>query len=1603
MKIKLIIIQILIVFIHVVPTLGQVNPNPINVHINSNNPKFPFPQFLDYHRGRTLGRDNADGVTDIEMEKTTREAYQIMMNRASYTGTIVAGTRYIVFNPPGLGFTGPEPDVTEGDGYALLAAAYMADKPTFDGLYMYVNDSKASRVELFSTCGVIRNPNYKYGVGTKGWRIGNNDAASDGDFDIAMALLVAYRQWPNDGILDACGNKRLYKDLALGFLKTITDTVFAIHDTKIYNDPSWICNPPSPYWNSCPYGPNPDPRIVPSPDNAYLSGDIGWDGYVKNGNTFPDVTNFVWSGNSFTWSGNNWRIYKNIFATKPPYIDYVAPSYFRAFADFLESENPVTYAWNIYQFRRAEASSDWLMGQIYAKGLYPTGGHFTVNADGSQTTFGDDASPGEDARNPWRTIANYIWYGNPTTSWNPVTHQVVPGANTYEYDNAMRLANFAQLQATCIKLGNDPTELQFRGPATLGKEISVNGIMTTGPTNHYNWNYGSFAPSIVAYHYHQNNTTSKDLLSDWYNRLVLMWDADFVPSPVPDNRYIASRPKYFHGWFRLLGLLVTTGNYHSPAYMAQPINANVKVYLATDKTVASGPIIVSGNTVTPGDIITYTISYRNYSSVVANNVNISYPLPLEVEFVSASNGGTLSGSTVTWNIGSIPGYTSTGETGLTWNSFNPKLYNTYGEVTLKVRVKAGQENKIICNQATITATNSSSHTSNEFPNNDTPTFEKNCVNIIARNLTISKIADRNVVANGDVFSYEINFCNSSGGGWINGGRPDVRVTYSYGLSGPNANNHYFRVLHGAQEPYINPGNYRVSYFLNDEARVGIYHPTNNPNGWLASVTILEGGDPNKVSFTSEPYTFGQDANGKWNQRLILRFPDTLMSTTQHTNMFFAKEDEPNEVLFIHKGIGAPFRMAVQFQARGGSAACGTIALGPTFLDDWSYSNTLDVGSNDKHLYFPISPSWFNYQSTYNTALSIPVNDVHVDACLPNYNINFDRLLVEEWDGYVWRRILGRGPVPGMEMQQVYVRDTLPAGLEWQGFVQSEALGIKATYDPATRVISWYAPTMLPGACGSLKYNVKAQSNCTSDIITNNRAWIYSSSQSKIDSAFRVTITCNPIPPPNPIGTTLRKTSPATAYQPGDDIPYTVQFKQTVGSIANPSLPNSNIDWTTHCGHTPINFNQTNAGTGVKLATYDYSHGRNGTLIARVKPELAQPFSLVFRHNGGSPACGPLQGLLLTFTNNSCSQLTVKLTQNNTLIGTKVDLSYPNPSDTLIIKVVLTDGRLQFWVNNFNVLPYEFTGITYLNHGYVGFYNSSEVTSEMPNPNHKLLYWYTNFDSAFEVSLKDPIVSNVTYNTSSISSVYTSPGLTTTQTTPIYSSGTNTINWMLKSGKNPMLYGDSVAFRFSVNVTNCPNGFVNNIVYANLRGVPTDYYGAQEVDQCGTVLPLTLLSFSGKTSTFGNILNWITADEKNVKGFYIERSTDGTEFENIGFIPSNSSGMVENYTFTDVGTISANYYRLRIMDHDGKQTYSNIIYLSSNQSVSIFPVPSNNSFTVKVQSPETFRYQVYSASGQLVERGTANQSVTVGNEYAQGVYTIQIITGDEVVVRKLVKE
>ncbi len=175
-----------------------------------------------------------------------------------------------------------------------------------------------------------------------------------------------------------------------------------------------------------------------------------------------------------------------------------------------------------------------------------------------------------------------------------------------------------------------------------------------------------------------------------------------------------------------------------------------------------------------------------------------------------------------------------------------------------------------------------------------------------------------------------------------------------------------------------------------------------------------------------------------------------------------------------------------------------------------------------------------------------------------------------------------------------------------------------------------------------------------------------------------------------------------------------------------------------------------------------------------------------------------------------------------------------------------------------------------------------------------------------------------------------------------------------------------------------------------------------------VLPLKLLSFSAIEDGKNNVLQWETAQEVNVNRFEIERSPDGREYTTIGKMIAGLS----KYNFTDVKPFTGiNYYRLKMIDRDGKFEYSMVtsVINSGRFFVNIYPLPAKDKLYIQVQSDkaEKAEISVTDISGKILTTNFVSLSAGVNNSsinvqsLSKGVYFLKVATSQATETRKIV--
>ncbi len=178
---------------------------------------------------------------------------------------------------------------------------------------------------------------------------------------------------------------------------------------------------------------------------------------------------------------------------------------------------------------------------------------------------------------------------------------------------------------------------------------------------------------------------------------------------------------------------------------------------------------------------------------------------------------------------------------------------------------------------------------------------------------------------------------------------------------------------------------------------------------------------------------------------------------------------------------------------------------------------------------------------------------------------------------------------------------------------------------------------------------------------------------------------------------------------------------------------------------------------------------------------------------------------------------------------------------------------------------------------------------------------------------------------------------------------------------------------------------------------------------GILLPVHLLSFKGEMNNHKVSLDWKVENEQNFDAYHVERSIDGRTFSEIGEIKSAN---LRTYTFVDdILKIQSSthlqkkiYYRLKMVDIDGKYSFSNTIAISltSEKSFTIYPNPTNGGFKLLANNGIT-KVEITDATGRVVFKKTynTNGSINISTfNFDAGTYFVKVMDIDGSFSQKL---
>lgn len=174
------------------------------------------------------------------------------------------------------------------------------------------------------------------------------------------------------------------------------------------------------------------------------------------------------------------------------------------------------------------------------------------------------------------------------------------------------------------------------------------------------------------------------------------------------------------------------------------------------------------------------------------------------------------------------------------------------------------------------------------------------------------------------------------------------------------------------------------------------------------------------------------------------------------------------------------------------------------------------------------------------------------------------------------------------------------------------------------------------------------------------------------------------------------------------------------------------------------------------------------------------------------------------------------------------------------------------------------------------------------------------------------------------------------------------------------------------------------------------------------LPVNWLQFTAVLQAGSVYLKWDVAREINVGSYTVEHSLDGIRFEALAKVPAYNNGANTNtYTYQHSKPAPGmHYYRIKETDKDGKASFSKIATVKVEGKNSFMATPNPTHDIVNITAGDVIKeVDCYNSLGQLVKKITpsSNNYKLSLKQFANGVYTIKIITLTETYNSKVVKE
>lgn len=198
--------------------------------------------------------------------------------------------------------------------------------------------------------------------------------------------------------------------------------------------------------------------------------------------------------------------------------------------------------------------------------------------------------------------------------------------------------------------------------------------------------------------------------------------------------------------------------------------------------------------------------------------------------------------------------------------------------------------------------------------------------------------------------------------------------------------------------------------------------------------------------------------------------------------------------------------------------------------------------------------------------------------------------------------------------------------------------------------------------------------------------------------------------------------------------------------------------------------------------------------------------------------------------------------------------------------------------------------------------------------------------------------------------------------------------------------------------------INFTVTADPKSYASDRFMIVFSTTSFATLPLTFTSIKAFQQYNSVKIDWMTANETNVKQYDIERSVTGNYFLKLNGIKANNIA-INNYQWTDADPAEGyNYYRIRAVNMDGKINYSNVVksyFGKESPRINIYPNPASvNNLNLQMisQPPGIYEVRLMNSFGQIFMKktvqyagGSSIENISPDKNIPKGFYQLEIKT------------